>query len=73
MKFLTLGYDEAHDLVESNRFLSWDGWDIVTRRKSDAAWADKRGVFVDGQWWLQFRYPLRSDGTWGVPDIYANR
>lgn len=73
MKFISLNYDDAHKVVDSNRFLNWDGWDIVTRRKSPGAWMDKRGIFADGQWWLQFRYPVRSNGTWEVPDIYVNR
>lgn len=71
MKYVTLDYDTAHAVVEQNRFLSWDGYDIVTRRKSPNGFSDKRGRFVNNEWWIEFRYPLRNDGSWKVPDIYA--
>lgn len=72
MKYATLDYDAAHEVVERNRFLSWDGYDIVTHRKSENGYTNKRGVFKDGEWWLQFRYSLRPNGTWEVPEIYVN-
>ncbi len=72
MKYVQVDYDTAHNIVDNNQFLSWDGWDITTKRKSPNGYSDKRGVFADGEWWLQFRYPLRDDGTWKVPDIYVN-
>lgn len=73
MQFVTVDYDKAHEIVENNQFLEWDNYDIITRRKSDNGYSDRRGVFYNGEWWLQFRYALRNDGTWKVPDIYVNR
>jgi hypothetical protein len=72
MKYAVVDYASAHEIVERNMFLEWDGWDITTRRKSENGFSDKRGVFKNGEWWLQFRYPLRNDGTWKIPEIYVN-
>ena len=71
MKYKTLDYDEAHKIVEGNRFLRWDGWDIVTWRKDASGFMDTRGKFNRGAWGIEFRYPVRDDGTWKVPFAYV--
>ncbi len=73
MKYVSLDYDQAHAVVDKNQFLDWDGYDIITRRRDPKGYSDKRGVFKNGEWWIQFRYPLADDGTWSVPNIYVNR
>jgi hypothetical protein len=72
MKYVTLDYDQAHKVEETNHFLSWNGYDIVTHRRSANGYSDKRGVFRDGEWWLQFRYPMTDKGLWKVPEIYVS-
>lgn len=71
MKYVTLGYDEAHKVVDTNRFLNWDGFTITTWRKDPAGYSDRRGEFHRGSWGITFRYPLRADGTWKVPENYV--
>lgn len=71
MKYVTLSHDEAHTVVEANRFLKWDGYDITTWRKDPAGYYDRRGEFQRGSWGITFRYPLRDDGTWKVPANYV--
>jgi hypothetical protein len=63
-------YDTAHKIVEDNKFLEWDGYDITTWRKNPGALMDRRGAFRDGAWGLLYRYPLQDDGTWNIPEIY---
>jgi hypothetical protein len=76
MKYDVLDYDTAHKVVEGNRFLSWDGYDIVTWRKDAAGWMDPRGKFkpgrTGGSWGIEFRYPLQDNGTWKVPTLYVD-
>lgn len=70
MKYVLLDYDEAHATVAENRFLRWNGWDIVTWRKDAAGYYDQRGEFR-GTWGITFRYPLRDDGKWRIPVNYV--
>lgn len=72
MKFQTLDYDTAHKVVEGNRFLRWDGYDIVTWRKDENGWLDRRGKFMRNAWGIEFRYPLQDNGTWKVPTSYVD-
>lgn len=71
MKYDVLDYDSAHAVVDGNRFLEWDGYDIVTWRKDASGWMDPRGQFKNGVWGIQFRYSLRDDGTWRIPRPYV--
>jgi hypothetical protein len=72
MKYASLDYDKAHTVVEGNRLLSWDGFDIITWRKDAAGFMDTRGKFRRGTWGIEFRYPLQGDGTWKVPVAYVD-
>ena len=74
MKYVTLDHDDAHEVVDSNRFLEWDGYDIVTWRadtgKTDG-FTDRRGEMRNGKWGIRFIYPLHDDGTWRIPSNYV--
>lgn len=77
MKYDVLDYDTAHKVVDNNRFLEWDGWDIVTWRKDAAGFTNTRGKFRKGRngggaWGIEFRYPVQADGTWKVPTSYVD-
>lgn len=72
MKLTSLDYDAAHDIVARNKFLSWDGWDIVTWRKDPRGYSDRRGKFINGSWGILFRYKVQRDGTWRIPSNYVN-
>lgn len=71
MKYDILNYDEAHSLVARNRFLRWDGYDIVTFKPNPKGFIDRRGQYRKGVWGIEFRYPLKDNGTWSVPESYA--
>lgn len=71
MNYITLDYDAAHEAVDNNRFLEWDGWTITTFRKNPRGYSDPRGKFVRGSWGIEYRYPVRNDGTWRIPSNYA--
>lgn len=78
MQFTNLNYDQAHRVVSRNRFLRWDGWDITTWRADAAGFMDTRGKFMPGKngkagrWGIEFRYPVRADGTWSIPTNYVD-
>lgn len=58
---------KMENLVEKNKTLFWDGWDVLYRTPSPAAWADPNGIFYKGKWYLQKRYTLTASG-WEIPD-----
>jgi hypothetical protein len=67
---ITVNYDEAHRIVENNRFLKWDGWDIVDFKASAAAEFDKNGVRRNNRWGFENRFSPDKDG-WKVPKRYV--
>lgn len=61
--------DKMEKIVKKNKNLSWVGWDVVDRKKSDAGRTAINGVRVDGEWYLQRFYPVTRNG-WNIPDKY---
>ena len=62
------------DLMEKivkryNKNLTWVGWDIADRRRTEAGRTAINGVRVDGQWYVQTIYPLTSI-RWDIPNKY---
>ena len=62
------------DLMEKivkkyNKNLSWIGWDVVDRRRSESGRTAVSGVRVNDQWYVQTIYPLTSAG-WNIPNKY---
>jgi hypothetical protein len=60
---------QMEKIVAKNNNLSWIGWDIVDRKRSDAARTAINGVRVDGVWYLQRIYPVTRNG-WDIPNKY---
>ena len=52
-----------------NKNLTWVGWDVADRRRTEAGRTAINGVRVDGQWYVQTIYPLNSTG-WEIPNKY---
>lgn len=73
MKYVSLDYDQAHAVQARNRFLEWDGWDLVTFRADPRGYTKQNGKFKNGVWGLEFRYPLNENGVWLVPEAYVTR
>ena len=62
------------DLMEKivkryNKNLTWVGWDIADRRRTEAGRTAINGVRVDDQWYVQTIYPLTNIG-WDIPNKY---
>lgn len=71
-KFQHVGYDEAHQIVDSNKSLFWDGWNIVEWRKDSDGFFSKNGMYKNNSWGKVIRIvSLDNDGTWKVPAKYA--
>lgn len=61
--------EKMENIVNKNKNLSWIGWDIVDRKKSDAGRTSINGVRVNGEWYLQKIYPVTKLG-WDIPFKY---
>lgn len=72
MSFTNINYDSAHDVVESNSNLFWDGWTIVDWKPYKDAIYKKNGMFRNGKWGVARRYAPDNNG-WKVPTKYVGR
>lgn len=56
-------------IVKKNHNLSWIGWDVADRKRSDLARTSADGVRVGDKWYLQRVYTLTHNG-WDIPNKY---
>lgn len=61
--------EKMEKIVSRNSNLSWIGWDIVDRKRSESGRTSVSGVRVDGVWYLQRIYPVGKNG-WDIPNKY---
>ena len=61
--------DHMEKIVARNNNLSWVGWDVVDRKRSEGARTAVNGVRVNGVWYLQRIYPVTRNG-WDIPNKY---
>ena len=71
MKFANVDYTTAHNVVESNNALSWDGWTIVEWKKNPDGFWNKFGSQRNNVWGVERRMAVQDDGTWKVPAKYV--
>lgn len=67
---LITSYEYAHQVVEKNNVLSWNGWDIVETKQNPAAEFTETGQRINGVWSYVNIYPLTENG-WEVPKKYV--
>jgi hypothetical protein len=71
MNFINASYDKAHAIVNNNKNLFWNGWEIVEVRRDADAIFNKYGIFHKGAWHkVVRRVAVDSDGMWKVPVKY---
>lgn len=58
-------------IVEKNKKLGWQGWDVVFSYPSEKARTSKFGARVNDVWHMQRIFKLGSDG-WHIPKDYIN-
>jgi hypothetical protein len=57
-------------IVENNKSLEWIGWDVVELQKSPTGWMKPEGILRNGEWFIQKRYNVESDG-WDIPNKFV--
>jgi hypothetical protein len=63
--------EKMEKIVAKNNNLSWVGWDVVDRKRSESGRTAVSGVRVDGVWYLQRVYPVSRNG-WDIPYKYKD-
>jgi hypothetical protein len=61
--------EKMEKIVARNSNLSWLGWDIVDRKKSESGRTAVNGVRVNGVWYVQRIYQVTRNG-WDIPNKY---
>jgi len=58
---------KMEEIVDSNPFLYWEGWDVVSTEKDSAAYMNKNAIFQNSEWHKKTVYK-NEDGFWNIPD-----
>jgi len=69
---LVKSLEKMESIVEFNKNLSWDGWDVLELKKSPTAWMNVNGVFRKNSWYLQTKYVL-SEAGWEIPAKFGGK
>jgi hypothetical protein len=67
---LITNYEYAEKIVNENKNLSWEGWNILEVTPSNNAEFNKEGKIIDGNWAFVKTYQLTESG-WEVPKKYV--
>lgn len=59
--------EQMEEIVRKNSSLSWDGWSVINRYKSDKARTSKYGVYFKGKWYMSQRFEPTRNG-WDIPE-----
>jgi hypothetical protein len=62
---------QMEQIVKKNKELSWIGWDVVERKRSDIAKTSTSGVRVKDNWYIQKIFTVNRDG-WDIPNKYGH-
>jgi hypothetical protein len=58
-------------IVKNSKSLSWDGWDVINRYKSEKARTSKYGQYINGRWYMVKRFKPTRNG-WDIPESLIN-
>ena len=62
--------EEMETIVENNKSLLWDGWNVKEITPSPTGWTKPSGMFRNNEWFIQKHYNLRYDG-WDIPNKFV--
>jgi hypothetical protein len=67
---LVTSLEKMEEIVESDRSLSWRGWDVVHSVPNPTAWSKPDGAYIKGKWYIQKIFALSTDG-WEIPNKFV--
>ena len=61
--------DTMEKIVKKYNNLSWVGWDVADRKRSESGRTSVDGIRIDDKWYLQRLYRIDKKG-WDIPNKY---
>lgn len=61
--------EEMEKIVESKKFLHWDGWVVIQTFPTDKGRTSKFGLYRNGRWFIQKRFTPGAKG-WNIPEKF---
>ena len=58
--------DRMEEIVKNNKFLHWDGWDVLSAFPNEKARVSANGARVNKVWCMVRRFPVTESG-WDIP------
>lgn len=58
--------EKMEDIVNKNKSLKWDGWDVIHFYPSEKGRTSRWGLRIKDQWFLHKRYSITETG-WEIP------
>jgi hypothetical protein len=65
-----MSLEQMEQIVDRNKSLSWNGWDVVELTKNPTAMFKTNGAVINGIWYIKNVFPISQDG-WRIPNRYA--
>lgn len=62
--------NDMSSIVNKNKDLDWDGWDVVQYTVSVEAEFSNDGIFKNGVWYKKRIFALNENG-WKIPDSFG--
>ena len=62
---------EMEKIVDSKKFLHWDGWTVIQTFPTDKGRTSKFGLYRNGRWFIQKRFVPGAKG-WNIPEKFVN-
>ena len=56
-------------IVEKNKNLIWDGWNVIDLKESNTAKTSVNGIRIKDKWYLHKVYSPGREG-WNIPNTY---
>lgn len=63
--------EKMEAIVNNNKSLSWDGWTVVNKYKSEKGRTSKYGQRINGIWYMTRRFVPSRTG-WEIPESFIN-
>jgi hypothetical protein len=62
--------EQMEQIVDNNKSLSWEGWDVIELTPSKAAWMQTNGAYIGDKWYTRKRYTVSANG-WEIPNKFV--
>jgi hypothetical protein len=62
--------NQMEKIVANNKSLSWDGWTVISKEKTEKGRTSPQGAFIKNAWHIQKRFEPTRTG-WEIPNKFV--